>query len=113
MAKYLKITISDNDFTNSGYEVGHLIQGFCRYKCDIIEENDFPKIKKYIAYLWWSVDNLDEYLKWKDTEIDFHETRLQYFEECLQLSIVDSSDIPNWGDNDCIYVALNPRVIIK
>ena len=63
--RYLKITIHDNDFTNSLEQVAHTLNRI------------FSTIGKYpeedIESLWFSIDNIWQIMRWNKNSVGFSE----------------------------------------
>ena len=56
--RYLKITIHDNDFTNSLEQVAHTLNRIFSTIGKYPEEDELPLLKEYIESLWFSIDNI-------------------------------------------------------
>lgn len=103
-AKYLKVTIHDNDFTSYYHVLGetlyNIFKGYGKYP----DKEDLPKIKTYINYLWWTIDNLDGIYRWKNTSVDWKENPIKIFD--VDLDIVEYTNIPDWDNAESIYIPL-------
>lgn len=109
--KYLKMTIYDNDFTRYYEEIGTLISSLIMHDAPPTEES-LDKLKPYIARLWWAAFNIHDVLREiKTPMIKSKETDYEYFENNLELSIVEESDIPEWDNAEDIYIPLDNRQI--
>ena len=111
-APYLKVTLHDNDFTSYYKELGNAILSLFKYVGYPTEE-DIEVIKPYIANLWWSMHNIIEPLKWKNTAVDSKPTVFSVFEDNIDVSIIGYADIPKWNNIEDIYIPLfdNAEVI--
>lgn len=104
MSKYLRITIHDNDFISDLQIVGETLKNIFDFEDKYPTEDDLPKIKEYISNLCWSIHNLDNFYRWKDTSVDFSETPMKIFD--VDLAIVDYTDIPDWNNSEDVYIPL-------
>lgn len=68
------------------------------------EEDELPLLKKYIKSLWFSIHNIDDILCWNKNLIGFKETIEKYFEPTLKF--MDYFDIPEWDNNESIYIPM-------
>lgn len=105
-APYLKVTVHDNDFTSYYWQVGEAIQNIFKYEGKYSTKEDLDIIKPLIARLWWTIDNLDSYYRWKDTLVEYKPMEFEYFEKSLDLDIVEYTDIPSWNNAEDIYIPL-------
>ena len=99
-AKYLRITMHDNDYSISLKIIGNTLKNLLNYHYEYITEEDLPKICSYIQSLWYSVHGIHYVLEHK---IESKEP-LSNFKPTLQ--IVDYLDIPDWDNNESIYIPL-------
>lgn len=112
-APYLRVTIHDNDFTSYAYELGDAIRDILRFACDnfttsTVEQIDLEAIKPYIASIWYGIDALSHHFWWKGTSRNENQTNTcrNWFEDGLDLEIVDYTDILDWDNCESIYIAL-------
>ena len=103
-AKYLKITIHDNDFTSYYHILGKTLYDIFKYNGKYPDKEDLPKIKNYIDNLWWTIDSLNGFYSWKDTSIKWSENPIKYFN--VDLDIVEYTNIPDWDNAESIYIPL-------
>jgi hypothetical protein len=104
---YLKVTLGDNDFTSNYNLLGSTILQSFRAEYKYPTKDDFDNIKEYIARLWWSLNNLTCYMRWKDTTVKFSENDYEYFINHIKLDIVDYTEIPEQiEDFSDIYIPL-------
>ena len=103
---YLKITIGDNDFTGVAMLLGQTLIDTFTQAGKYPTEKDLPQIKGYIAKLWWSLFNLENFYEYK-TITDYSEVNIEYFEKNLELKIVSYLDIPDWDNGESFYVPLS------
>lgn len=103
-AKYLMITIHDNDFTSYYHILGNTLLDVFRYAGYPTEE-DIPELKELIKFLWYSVDSIVNLSRWKDTSIKHKSYPINdYF--IPDIKIVNYFDIPKWGNGEEIYIPL-------
>lgn len=107
-AKYLRITIHDNDFTSSLEEVGILLyKMFNQYEYPT--EDQLPMISECIKQLWYSITSLDTFLhRGHLTNVD-----ISYFTPILEF--IDYLDIPDWDNYESIYIPMfdNADIIVR
>lgn len=102
-AKYLKITIHDNDFTGYAHILANAIQSMLHWLCWVPATNeDLEKLKPAVANIWNGMAMM------VDVEHDYIITRnySNYINEHLELSIVDFADIPQNGTYEDMYIPL-------
>ena len=82
--RYLRITIHDNDFTQSLIFIGHLLQQIFEFENKYPTEEDFPLLKKMVKHLWYGADNIMFKMRFKEhyseTPIDIFECDLEFVE---------------------------------
>ena len=107
--RYLKITIHDNDFTNSLEQVAHTLNGIFSITGRYPEEDELPLLKKYIESLWFSIDNIWQIMRWNKNSVGFSENPEKIFKPVLEF--VEYEDIPDWDDNSSclLYTSPSPR----
>ena len=104
---YLKITLHDNDFTNHYEELGKIIQDFFVERDWIPSYDDLKIIRIFIAKIWHSLANLNNYYKIKDRNGKFCETDYAYFINSLEIALIDYKDISEtWNNSEDIYIPL-------
>lgn len=64
-AKYLQITMHDNDYSVSLKIIGNRFNDLLEHHYEYHTEEDFSKISSYIQNLWYSVHGIDYVLKHK------------------------------------------------
>lgn len=69
--RYLKITIHDNDFTNSLEQVAHTLNRIFSTIGKYPEEDELPLLKEYIESLWFSIDNIWQIMRWNKNSVGF------------------------------------------
>ena len=103
-AKYLSISIHDNDFMNYAEIMMESIQYMFRfYDFYPNTEEDLNKLKPAIANLWngfYMVNVASDKRKERD------ETKLDMFMKNIDLEIVDFTDIPEWDNYETMYIPL-------
>lgn len=99
-ARYLRVTIHDNDFRSSLMCVGRLLQDmfWCceRYPT----EEEFPELQEIIMHIWHRTDQLTDML-------ENHGHRLSnatYFKPDLKFVLY--SEIPDWDNSESIYIPM-------
>lgn len=103
-AKYLRVTIHDNDYRTS-----------LEYVCDALyeifwfagypTEQDFPNLKKCIKHLWFGTHATISLLdKGTHTNDIIHTDDIKYFEPYLEF--VDYVDIPDWDNAESAYIPM-------
>ncbi len=102
-AKYLRITMYDNDFTYSLLQLADILyEIFCTTRFP--EDNDLPILKDYVQHLWFSLHNIDRRMEYKICN-NFKETHLKIFTPHLEF--VDYLDIPDEWNNDVdVYIPM-------
>ena len=100
MAKYLKITIHDNDFTGYYRILGETLLNMFRYHGDYPTEDNVQQLKYAIGNLWYSINQINIFM-----DNRFPQVARDYF-YYPDLAIVDYLDIPKWGNGEDIYIPL-------
>lgn len=112
-AKYLHITMYDNDFINSLSLLADMLYTIFKNEERFPEEDELPLLEKYIRSLWFSLHNINHIMSRNKTVVGFSETMEKYFAPTLEF--VDYLDIPNWDDNQSAYIPMfeNGEIIIR
>ena len=98
--KYLKITICDNDFWHSLSLVGDLLQELFWFMDRYPTEDQLEFLKVYIKHIWFGTNGVEKIVGWGNgSPID-----ISYFEP--DLKIVDFADIPEWDNDESIYIPM-------
>ena len=101
-AKYLRVTIHDNDFMCFAESLMESIQYMFKFFNFYPKtEEDLNRLKPAIANLWNSFYMLDTACRQMNVE-----NRLDMFEKILDLEIVDFNDIPDWDNYESMYIPL-------
>lgn len=108
-AKYLKVTIHDNDFWTSLSQIGDLLQEVFRFYGKFPTEEDFPILQKLIKHLWYATANIGKVLR--NFQRGFEETPIDVFE--CDLEFVDYLNIPEWDNSESIYIPMFAGEIIS
>lgn len=110
-AKYLRITMHDNDYTRHIEYVGELLKEIFEYECFWfkyglcdIREDDFPILKEMIKHVLYAVNNIIYKVSCTKRNFEYREAPLNNFE--CDLEFVDYLDIPEWDNNQSVYVPL-------
>lgn len=103
-AKYLRITIHDNDFWQSLEQLSRILYETFLTEKRFPEEDEFPLLKKYIQSLWFSLHNLKSIMRWNKNVVGFRESAEDIFVPILEF--VDYLDIPDWDDNESVYIPM-------
>lgn len=103
-ARYLKISLHDNDFTIiiefSSELLKELIDFFDYYGSYEISEKDLYKLQDSIQHLLYATYRIHNYLFHRDYEdMPFDSFR-------PSLHIVDYLDIPEWSNHDSVFIPL-------
>lgn len=110
--RYLKITIHDNDFTNSLEQVAHTLNGIFSITGRYPEEDELPLLKKYIESLWFSIDNIWQIMRWNKNSVGFSENPEEIFNPVLEF--VDYENIPDWDDSSSVYIPMfNTNILVR
>lgn len=105
--KYLRVSISDNDFTSVFNVVGDALKKTFYWCCDYPTEEDLENIKADIANLWCSIYMLARKIEYGRTEPVDIPDYYQFFNDRIKLDIIDSTDLPDWNNAEAIYVPLD------
>ena len=106
-AKYLKITIYDNDFTGYWHILAEAVHSMIMWMkaSDDLEDIDMDRLANGIQEIWSGLNKsmyaLEPYRRRKYFQTD---TSMDCFKPYL--SIVNYSDIPEWENGEVIYVPL-------
>lgn len=103
-AKYLRITIHDNDFTGSLELLADILYRMFIVEGRFPEEDEFPLLEKYIQPLWFSLHNISCIMRWNKGLVGFKESTEEYFEPTLEF--VDYLNIPDWDNGESIYIPM-------
>lgn len=112
-AKYLHITMYDNDFINSLSLLADMLYAIFILERRFPEEDELPLLKKYIQPLWFSIHNINSIMSWNKNVVGFTETMEKYFYPTLEF--IDYLDIPDWDDSQSAYIPMfeNGEIIIR
>lgn len=112
-AKYLRITMHDNDFWLSLEYLSKMLYEIFIFERRFPEEDELTLLKKYIQPLWFSLHNLDSIMNWNKNSVGFKETIEKYFEPTLEF--VDYLDIPDWDNSESVYIPMfeNAEIITR
>lgn len=105
---YLHITVKDNDFTSYYKVLGSTIkQAFNLVDKYPTSKKDYNILKPFIANIWYSLHNMIDYDKWKDSKyVKYEETSKEFFDNHLCIEVIDFTDIPKDDDCQSIYIPL-------
>lgn len=115
-AIYLRITMHDNDFTNSLVTLANMLYKIFISEGRFPEKDELPLLKKYIQSLWFSIDNISRIMRWNKNSVGFKENPEKYFEPTLEL--VNYLDIPDWDNYESVYIPMfkakfkDPEIIV-
>ena len=108
-AKYLRITMHDNDYTKYIEYVADLLKNifekecfYFKYEICSISEDDFPVLKEMIKHELYAVNNIIHILSKRNFE--YRESPLSNFE--CDLEFVDYLDIPDGDNYQSVYIPL-------
>lgn len=99
-AKYLRVTIHDNDFSTSLLMMGELLYNIFQYECKYPTEKDFPILKDCIKHLWLATDIIKDLMRWGK----INSPSIDYFEPDLEF--VNYLDILDWDNSESIYIPM-------
>jgi hypothetical protein len=99
-AKYLRVTIHDNDFTSSLKMISNLLYETFQYEGRYPTEEDFPVLKECIKHLWFGEHLASSLMRWGERDT----VDINYFEPHLEF--VDFSDIPVWDNDESVYIPM-------
>ena len=100
-AKYLRVTMHDNDFTSSLQHIGYLLQQIFEFEGRYPTQEDFPVLSEMINHLWYATNNISTKLRLDDC---YRESKFDYFD--CHLELVDYLDIPDWDNYESIYIPM-------
>lgn len=99
-AKYLRVTIHDNDFTVSLEFVCETLYNVFRFENKYPTETDLPYVAEMIKHIWVGVKGIQNLLRWQE----YTAMNLDYLTLCLEF--VDFLDIPEWDNAESIYIPM-------
>ena len=103
-AKYLRVTMYDNDFTNSLLHLADILYDNFK-ETRFPEEDELSLLEQYVKHLWYSLHNIDSVMMWNKNGVGFKETHLECFEPHLEF--VDYLDIPeDWYMDADVYIPM-------
>ena len=103
-AKYLRITMHDNDFSGSLELLADMLYKIFIGEGRFPEEDKFPLLEKYIQPLWFSLHNISHIIRWNKNIVRFKESTEECFEPTLEF--VDYLNIPDWDNGESIYIPM-------
>lgn len=103
-AKYLRITMHDNDFSYSLSLLADMLYKIFIEEGRFPEEDELPLLKKYTQPLWFSLYNLNAVMCWNKNSVGFKETIEKHFEPTLEF--VYYADIPDWDNGESVYIPM-------
>lgn len=108
-AKYLRITIHDNDFTISLEMISELLYETFRFEGRYPTEEDFHTLKECIKHFWFGEHMVNRLLRCGERD----DIDINYFEPYLQF--VDYLDIPDWDNAESVYIPMfdNSEVLMR
>lgn len=99
-AKYLRVTVHDNDFANSLLLVGDFLKQAFKHEGKYPIEQDFNVLKEAINHIWYGAYEIISKLRFGECDL----CGFDYFEPDLEF--VDFEDIPDWGNSESIYIPM-------
>lgn len=104
-AKYLKITIHDNDFMSYAGYLADAIQGmFHFYNWIPKNDEDLEKLKPAIAHIWYGMAMIGWVARTQQETQDFYKYLIKY----LELSIVEFHEVTEEGtDYEYLFIPLD------
>lgn len=99
-AKYLRVTIHDNDFTSSLKKVGTLLYNSFYMEDNYPTEEQLPELEESIKHLWYGANMTQALMRWGEiTKVD-----ISYFKP--RLEFVNYLDIPDEDNYESIYIPM-------
>ena len=99
-AKYLRVTIHDNDFISSLIEIGKLLYYIFYMEDKYPTEEQFPELAESIKHLLYGANMTKDLARWGEIiKVD-----IEYFKP--KLEFVDYLDIPDWDNHENIYIPM-------
>lgn len=98
--KYLRVTVHDNDFTNSLLLVGDFLKQAFKHEDKYPIEQDFNVLKEAINHIWYGIHGIMNQLRSGKCilyGIDYLKPDLEF---------VDFEDIPDWDNSESIYIPM-------
>lgn len=99
-AKYLRVTIHDNDFRRSLDMISELLYEIFQLEGKYPTEEDLPILKEYIKHLWFGTHMTNSLMRWGKCNA----IGIGYFEPHLEF--VDYLDIPDWDNAESVYIPM-------
>lgn len=103
-AKYLRVTMHDNDFCASLSLVANTLYEIFIKEGRFPEEDELPLLKKYMQPLLFSLHNLRSIMCWNKNSVVFTESIEKIFKPTLEF--VDYLDIPEDDDCESVYIPM-------
>lgn len=104
MAKYLHVTIYDNDFW---YE----LERACANLYDMFQleeyyptEKDFPALKHILSHMVYSFYQATKLIRHREFSTEQKEQNLEYFTP--NLKFIEFENIPNWDNSESFYIPM-------
>lgn len=102
-AKYLRVTMYDNDFTHSLLQLADMLYEIFK-ETRFPEEDELPLLEQYIKHLWYSIHNINHIMTWNKNSVGFTESVFELFTPHLEF--VDYLDIPDWNNDHDVYIPM-------
>lgn len=111
-AKYLRITIHDNDFMNELEIVGEILSKLFWAADRYPEEEELDHLKTYIQTLLFSIVNTNNIMP-HSVHWEHVENKMELFKP--ELELVHYLDIPEWNNRENIYIPMFDygRILIR
>lgn len=111
-AKYLRVTMHDNDFWFSLTLLADMLYEIFNKEGRFPEEDELPLLKKFVRPLWFSLHNISGIMRWNKNTVGFTESVEELFTPILEF--VDYLDIPEWDNNESVYIPMfeNAEIIV-
>ncbi len=104
IAKYLRITMYDNDFSQSLEQLSRMLYEMFLFEGRFPEEDELQLLEKYIQPLWFSIHNISKIMRWNKNGVRFMQTSEILFTPTLEF--VDYLDIPDWDNGESVYIPM-------
>ena len=99
-AKYLRVTIHDNDFTFPLEMISDLLYKTFQMEGRYPTEENFSVLKECIKHLWLGEYMASSLMRWgerNNIDINYFEPRLEF---------VNYLDIPDWDNAESVYIPM-------
>lgn len=104
MAKYLHVTVRDNDFRHElEYACENMYEMF-QMENHFPTEEDFPALKHIFSHMIYSFYQSINVLRWGEFSLERMAYNLTYFTPNLEF--VEFENIPDWDNSESCYIPM-------